>query len=65
MMNNIETAKDIAEHYYDNYGEMAYEILQKEVQKLSNQFDMLGYTSEELAYHKKLKQALIILKDYE
>jgi hypothetical protein len=59
------TSHELAERYYDEYGALAIEKVQKEIQKMNNQFDAMGYTSEELAYHKVLKQALTILQDYE
>jgi hypothetical protein len=65
MKTNKMNPQEISETYYDEYGSLAYEKLQKEVQKMNNQFNMMGYTSEELAEHKLLKEALKILKDYE
>lgn len=66
MINETKmTPQELAERYYDEYGALAIEKVQKEIQKMNNQFDAMGYTSEELAHHKSLKQALIILKDYE
>lgn len=57
--------QELAERYYDEYGELAYEKVQAQIQKMNAQFDMIGYTSDELAEHKALKQALKILQDYE
>jgi hypothetical protein len=66
MINNKKmTPQELAETYYDQYGSLAYEKIQHQIQKMNAQFDMMGYTSEELAEHKALKQALLILQDYE
>lgn len=53
------------EHYQDIYGSEALEQVQKEVNNLNQQFEAMGYTSEELKHYKKLKNVLEQLKDLE
>ena len=59
------TPQEKAEEYMENYGAEAFIKLQTKIQKMNAQFDMMGYTSEELAEHKILKEALKIIEDYE
>lgn len=56
---------EILEHFQDTYGEDAIHEVQKEITKLNQQFDAMGYTGEELKYFKKLKNVYQQLKDLE
>lgn len=57
--------QEIAEDYIDAYGADASIRLKEKIQRMNAQFDMMGYTSEELAEHKLLKQALQYIQDHE
>ena len=59
------TAQKMADFYLEQYEERAVEFLEKEIVKLNAQFDMVGYTPDELRKHKTMKEALKILKEYE
>jgi len=56
---------ELLEHYQDYYGTNAVEEVEKEITKLNQQFEAMGYTSEELKHYKKLKNVLENLKDLE
>lgn len=57
--------QEIAEEYINNYGADASIRLKEKIQSMSYQFDMMGYTSQELYEHKQLKQALKTIQDHE
>jgi len=56
---------EILEHYQDLYGDDALYEVEKEINKLNQQFDAMGYTGDELKHFKKLKSLQQILKDLE
>ena len=56
---------ELLEHYQDIFGSDAVAEVEKEVNKLNQQFEAMGYTSEELKHYKKLKNVLEYLKDLE
>jgi hypothetical protein len=58
-------AQRLADYYLENYGEDALEQLQKDVNKMNQQFDAMGYTPQELRQFKDMKEAIKILQDYE
>jgi hypothetical protein len=58
-------AQKLADYYLENYGEDALEQLQKDVNKMNQQFDAMGYTPQELRQFKDMKEAIKILQDYE
>ena len=58
-------AQKLADYYLENYGEDALDQLQKDVNKMNQQFDAMGYTPQELRQFKDMKEAIKILQDYE
>jgi hypothetical protein len=56
---------EMLEHYQEVFGIDALDEVQREVNKLNQQFEAMGYTSEELKNYKKLKNVLEQLKDLE
>ena len=54
---------EILEHYQDLYGEDALQEVEKEITKLNQQFEAMGYTGDELKHFKKLKTVQQILED--
>lgn len=58
-------AQRLSDYYLENYGEDALEQLQKDVNKMNQQFDAMGYTPQELRQFKDMKEAIKILQDYE
>jgi hypothetical protein len=58
-------AQRLADYYLENYGEDALDQLQKDVNKMNQQFDAMGYTPQELRQFKDMKEAIKILQDYE
>ena len=54
---------EILEHYQDLYGEDALKEVEKEITKLNQQFEAMGYTGDELKHFKKLKTVQQILED--
>lgn len=56
---------ELLEHYQEVFGSDAVAEVEKEVNKLNQQFEAMGYTSEELKHYKKLKNVLEYLKDLE
>jgi hypothetical protein len=57
-------AQRLADYYLENYEENALEQLQKDVNKMNQKFDAMGYTPEELREFKNMKEAIKILEDY-
>jgi hypothetical protein len=58
-------SQSLADYYLENYGEIALDQLQKDVNKMNQQFDAMGYTPQELRRFKDMKEAIKILQDYE
>lgn len=67
MNNNNKkvTPQEVVEEYLENYSDEALSTLRNDVAKMNRDFDIYGYTSEELSKLKAMKEALNILKDYE
>jgi len=57
-------AQKLADFYLENYGDDAIPQLQKEVNKMNQQFHAMGYTPQELKQFKNMKEAIKILQDY-